>query len=94
MLDWTFDNKMKELMKLQRQHEAIEEQMEVIKEEIKAEMTARGVDAIKTNKYVVTWKDVTSNRFDSAAFKKKYLALYESYTKPSISKRFTFKAIA
>ena len=94
MLDWTFDNKMKELMKLQRQHEAIEEQMEAIKEEIKTEMTVRGVGTIKTNKYSATWMDVTSNRFDSAAFKKVYGPLYQSYTKPVVSKRFTYKAIA
>lgn len=93
MLNIVFDTKMKELMRLQREADNISKQMDSIKSEIKAEMTARGVDSITTNKYSAAWKLIISNKFDSTAFKKAYGDLYKSYTKPSESKRFTFESL-
>lgn len=42
-------------------------------------------------KYKVTWKNVTSNRFDSNAFKKEYPDLYKKFLKSSSYRRFSIK---
>jgi len=47
----------------------------------------------RTEEYTVSWKNVSSTRFDSAAFKKDNKALYEQYAKESTSRRFQFKKI-
>lgn len=39
--------------------------------------------------YKITWKAVTSSRFDSTAFKKAMPELAERFTKSSTSRRFT-----
>jgi putative phage-type endonuclease len=39
----------------------------------------------------ISWKSVTSNRFDSTSFKKAYPDLYTQFAKPSESRRFTIK---
>ena len=93
MLNITFDAKMKELMRLQREADKLDEQIKSIKEEIKTEMSIRGVESITTNRYSASWKLIVSNRFDSSAFKKAYGELYTKYTKPSESRRFTFESL-
>lgn len=40
---------------------------------------------------LITWKTVTSNRFDSKRFSKEYPELYNKFTKQSISRRFSIK---
>lgn len=94
MTDRTFDSKMAKLMELSAQMEQIEKQMNALKDDIKAEMTARSVDEIGTKKYSAKWAVIVSNRFDSSAFKKAHEVLYRQFTKVSESKRFTFKAVA
>lgn len=81
--------KVHQLKELQRMAEEIEAEAETIKDEIKAEMTAQDTDTLVIDCFKVTWKPVTTNRFDSKAFKKKYEQLYNEYTKPTVSKRFT-----
>lgn len=94
MTDRTFDKKVAQLVELQKQIDALEKQMEGIKTDIKVEMESREVDAISTKKFRADWKTIVSNRFDSSAFKKAYEDLYKLFSKPSESRRFTFKAVA
>ena len=35
-----------------------------------------------------TWKEVTSSRFDTKAFKSAYASLYTAFTRPAVSRRF------
>lgn len=62
---------------------------EAIRDDIKAEMMAQGVEEMEAGKYIVRWSSVLSNRFDSTAFKKLYGELYKAYTKQTASKRFS-----
>ena len=94
MTDRTFDNKVAKLMALQEELDTITKQMDLLKEDIKAEMTARDTDRISTKKYSATWQSIISNRFDSVAFKKVHDDLYKMFSKSSETKRFTFKAVA
>ena len=56
---------------------------------IKAHMTAIDADTLTGADYKITWKTVTSSRFDSTAFKKAMPELAERFTKSSTSRRFT-----
>lgn len=80
--------RLKELMQIEAE---VKEEMEKIKDEFKAEMDLRGIDEIQCGMFTITYKEVISNKFDSARFKKENAGIYESYLKPSSSKRFLIK---
>lgn len=82
------DNRIKELRELRRMADEIAAEIETLQDAIKSEMTARNTDTLTGTDWKVTWKAVTSKRFDSAAFKKTHGELYEQYTKETTSKRF------
>ena len=82
------DSKIKELRELRRMADEIAAEIETLQDAIKSEMTARNTDTLTGTDWKVTWKAVTSKRFDSAAFKKTHGELYEQYTKETTSKRF------
>ena len=77
---------LKELEALIREAEA---EAEALKDAIKAEMQKQNKEEMSVGRYVVRWKDVTSNRFDSTAFKKVMPDVYNMYTKQTTSKRFS-----
>ena len=58
-------------------------------DDLTAEMTARNVEEMTISCFKVRYTTITSNRFDSAAFKKTHTDLYNQYTKPTVSKRFS-----
>jgi predicted phage-related endonuclease len=62
---------------------------ESIADELKTLMTAQGVDEMQVDVFKVRYKDVTSSRFDSAAFKVTHGELYSQYSKQTTSKRFS-----
>ena len=82
------ESKIKELRELRRMADEIAAEIETLQDAIKSEMTSRNTDTLKVTDWKVTWKAVTSKRFDSAAFKKTHGELYEQYTKETTSKRF------
>ena len=83
------DNRVTRLKSLEEQMKNIEAEMDAIKSELKADMEEKGVDEVETAKYTIRWKEVESNRFDTAKFKKEFIELYNKYIKKSVSKRFT-----
>lgn len=64
-------------------------EIEALKDAIKAEMTARGVEELQAGQYIARYTEVISNRFDSTAFKKVMPDVYKAYTKPVTSRRFS-----
>ncbi len=82
------ESKIRELRELRRMADEIAAEIETLQDAIKSEMTARNTDTLTGADWKVTWKAVTSKRFDSAAFKKTHGELYEQYTKETTSKRF------
>ena len=81
--------KLEHIKTLQTMIDELNTEMESVKDEIKAEMTAQGVEEMTVSCYKVRYTSVTSNRFDSTAFKKTHAELYAQYTKPTTSKRFS-----
>ena len=64
-------------------------EMESIKDEIKAEMSARQVEELEAGTHIVRWTPVLSNRFDTTAFKREHNDLYKQFTKQTTSRRFS-----
>ncbi len=81
--------KVKELRELKRMAEELTAEITTIEDEIKAEMTGRCVEELTAGEYKIRWTTVTSNRFDSSAFKKVLPDLYSQYCKPTVSRRFS-----
>lgn len=86
------DNRVAKLKELEKQAKVLEEQMEAIKVELKADMEEKGVDEVETANYTIRWKEVESSRFDTVKFKNEFRELYNKYIKKSTSKRFTIAA--
>lgn len=64
-------------------------EVEELRDCIKAEMLAQGTEELQIGAYIIRWTSVLSNRFDSTSFKKEYADLYKTFTKQVASKRFT-----
>lgn len=82
------ESKIRELRELRRMADEIAAEIETLQDAIKSEMTARNTDTLTGTDYKITWKTVTSKRFDSATFRKTHGELYDQYTKETTSKRF------
>lgn len=82
-------SKVRELKELQALIEEATAEAEAIRDEIKAHMTVQGTEEMTVDVFKVRYKTVMSSRFDSTAFKAKYSKLYNQFTKPTISMRFS-----
>ena len=78
-----------ELRELRRMAEEINAEIEGITDLIKAEMTAQNTDTLAGDDYKITWKEVSSPRLDSKAFKAALPDLYEIFTKQHTVRRFS-----
>lgn len=84
-----------EVMKTIAEYTRIVEEAQAVvdanKEILKGYMKEANIDELIGDEHKATYKAVVSNRFDSKAFKAAgFTQLYEDYTKPSTSMRFTF----
>jgi predicted phage-related endonuclease len=76
---------LKELMNMK---EELEAEITAAQDAIKAEMTAREVDELRADVLKVTWKAVTSTRFDTTGFKAAHKDIYDLFAKPTTTRRF------
>jgi predicted phage-related endonuclease len=76
---------LKELMQMKDELEA---EITAAQDTIKAEMTARDADELRVDVFKVTWKAVTSSRFDTTAFKTAHKDVYDLFAKPVTTRRF------
>ena len=82
----TMEPKIAEIKKLKMEIEGLKELVEILEGEVKAAM---GDDTeLIAGPFKVTWKEVVSNRFDTASFKKDYPTIYSHFCKPSRSRPF------
>ena len=82
------EGKIAELKEYKRLAEDLDAQITALENEIKAEMEVQNTDTLITSLFKVTWKVITSKRFDSSAFRTTHAELYEQYLRPQESKRF------
>lgn len=87
----TINEKIVEIRNFENEIKQMQEIVDSLKDELKNEMTARGVEKLDTGVFKLTFKEIVSNRFDSKSFRKDNELLYKAYLKESFSKRFTIK---
>ena len=80
--------KIRELKELKALAEELEAEISGIENQIKAEMTAQGVDELKIDVYKIRWVTVNSTRFDSLQLKRAMPELYNQFTKQITTRRF------
>lgn len=88
MSNTEIQSKVNELRELRRMADELAAEIEAAQDAIKAHMTAIDADTLTGIDYKITWKSVTSSRFDSTAFKKAMPELAERFTKSTTSRRF------
>ena len=81
--------KIRTLKELQALIDEAEAEIEAIKDEVKALMTAKGTDELTVDVYKVRYTVVKSSRFDSSAFKKTHSDLYKQYSRETETRRFS-----
>ncbi len=81
--------KVKELKELKTMATELDSEIKAIEDIIKADMEALGAEELIINEYKLSYKLITSNRFDTKSFKAKYDELYRAYCKAVSYKRFT-----
>ena len=82
-------SKVRELKELKAFAEQIADEIAAIEDLIKAEMTERNTEEMTVDVFKIRWTRMTSNRFDTTAFKKTHADLYAQYTKQTESRRFS-----
>lgn len=82
-------NRINQIEEIEEQIKELESLVEGLKDEIKADMSEKGVDEVEVGDRIIRYKDVPSSRFDSTTFKKAYTELYNQFVKVTTSKRFT-----
>lgn len=85
----TLKAKVSTLRELQAEIDTLTKQAESLKDQIKAEMTARAVDELEAGNAVVRWKSVASTRFDTKGFKAAHSGLYAKFAQQTETRRFT-----
>lgn len=82
------ESKIRELRSLQRLIEEAEQEMEAIKDGIKAQLTAQGVDELQAGEYRVTWKPVSTTRIDTKAFQQAFPEVAQAFARTTVARRF------
>lgn len=89
MTERMISNRLRKLKELENRKTELEKQIEALKEEIKQDMSDKGLEEQKVGDCTIRFMTIVTNRFDSKAFKKDHLELYNRYIKAAESKRFT-----
>lgn len=87
MSTYELDAKVQELRELRHIEARIKTAISEIEGFLKNEMLARNTDILTGQNCMVTWKTVTSQRFDSAAFKLTHADLFNQYSKATTNRR-------
>ena len=77
------------LQELRGMQEELEAEIEAAQERIKTHMLVNGAETLTAGAWKVSYKAVTSSRFDSTAFRKAMPDLAARFTRSTTTRRFT-----
>ncbi len=77
-----------DLISVRQMIEDLQAQAEALTDKLKAAMVDQGTEVLQGDGWKATWKNVTSSRFDSKAFKADHADLYGQYSKSTTTTRF------
>lgn len=78
--------KVAEIRKLEAEAELLKQQVDALRDELKAELDVRKVDNVNTGLFNITYRAVSQKRADSA--KLKAAGIFDIYSKETTSLRF------
>lgn len=78
----------RDLMSVRAMIVELEAEAEALTDKLKAVMVEQGTEALQGDGWKATWKNVSSTRFDSKAFKADHANLYSQYSKQTTTTRF------
>ena len=81
------DKKVQDLRDLRNFEAEVRSEITAIEDDLKAEMMAKNTDTLAGQSRLVTWKTISSSRFDSTAFKLTHADLFAQYSKATTSRR-------
>ena len=82
------ESKIRELRSLQRLIEEAQQEADAIRDTIKAQLTAQGVDELQAGEYRVSWKPVSTTRIDTKAFQQAFPEVAQAFSKTTTTRRF------
>lgn len=82
-------NRVNKIKELEAQIKELENQVSSLKDEVKNGMVSDGFEEMEVGSYIVRYKAVTSQKFDSKSFQKAHSKMYAAFCSPSTSMRFT-----
>lgn len=85
---YEIDEKVKELKELRDMEAEVKSSIAAIEDSLKAEMLAKNTDVLSGKDYLITWKTIITNRFDSAAFKLTHADLFNQFSRSTTTWRF------
>ena len=85
---YELDSKVNELRELRNLEAELKSEITAIEDEIKAEMVAKQVEVLEGTSCKITWKTITTTRFDSPAYKATHADLFAQYSRATTSRRF------
>lgn len=86
--DAVINSKVTELKELKMARAGLDEKITALENAVKSAMEQRNLTVFVGENAKVTWNEVASTRFDSAAFKRDYPDEYTRYIKTSVTRRF------
>lgn len=81
-------SKVADLRELRRMAAELDAEITGIEDAIKAQLTATGADELAGVDFKITWKPVTSERFDSKALREELPDVAARYMKQTTTRRF------
>ena len=82
----------RDLMSVRAMIAELEAEAEALTDKLKGAMIEQGTEALQGDGWKASWKNVTSSRFDSKAFKAAHADLYDQYSKTTTTTRFILSA--
>ena len=89
MTDKQINNRVAKLQALNAQIKQLEDQASKLRDELTAELEARGTEEVNTDSFIVRWTKTIRNTIDSKRLKADLPAIYASYLRATESRRFS-----
>ena len=89
MTDRQLNNRITKLQGIEAQMKELEAQAQAIRAELKADLESKGEDEHNTGSFIIRWKEIISSRLDGKALKAALPDVFATYSRESISRRFT-----
>ena len=82
----------RDLMSVRAMIAELEAEAETLTDKLKGAMIERGEETLQGDGWKASWKNVTSSRFDSKAFRADHADLYGQYSKATVTTHFILSA--